>query len=59
LPSRPPLPLREIERSLTLGDGKVADVVTHEELLANPDGEFRKLVDMQTEINQLTATTGG
>jgi ABC-type multidrug transport system fused ATPase/permease subunit len=37
----------------------VAEVGTHEELLANRDGEFRKLVDMQTEINQLTATAVG
>jgi hypothetical protein len=34
-------------------------VGTHEELQADPNGEFRKLVDMQTEINQLTATAVG
>jgi len=28
-------------------------------LLSNEDGEFRKLVDMQTEINQLTAQAVG
>jgi ATP-binding cassette subfamily B protein len=51
--------LREADRLLVLKEGKVAEVGTHEELLANPDGEFRKLVDMQTEINQLTATAVG
>ncbi|HEY3269419.1 MAG TPA: ABC transporter transmembrane domain-containing protein [Armatimonadota bacterium] len=52
--------LREADRLLVLKEGKVAEIGTHEELLANPDGEFRKLVDMQNEINQLvTATVGG
>jgi ATP-binding cassette subfamily B protein len=50
--------LREADRLLVLKDGKVAEVGTHEELQADPNGEFRKLVDMQTEINQLTATEG-
>jgi len=31
---------------LVLKEGKVAEVGTHAELLANPDGEFRKLVDL-------------
>jgi ATP-binding cassette subfamily B protein len=51
--------LREADRLLVLKDGKVAEVGTHEELLADPNGEFRKLVDMQNEINQLTATAVG
>ena len=42
-----------------LKDGKVAEVGTHEELLADPNSEFRKLVDMRNEINQLTAAAVG
>ena len=51
--------LREADRLLVLKDGKVAEIGTHEELLSNPDGEFRKLVEMQTEINQLSAQVVG
>ena len=37
----------------------MAEIGTHEELLSNPDGEFRKLVEMQTEINQPAAHAVG
>jgi ATP-binding cassette subfamily B protein len=33
--------------------GKIAEVGTHDELLAKEDGIFRKLVDMQKEVNEL------
>jgi ABC-type multidrug transport system fused ATPase/permease subunit len=46
-------------RLLDLKEGRVAEVGTHAELLLNPDGEFRKLVDMQNEINQLTTQAVG
>ncbi|HEY3413968.1 MAG TPA: ABC transporter transmembrane domain-containing protein [Armatimonadota bacterium] len=51
--------LREADRLLVLKEGKVAEVGTHAELLLKPDGEFRKLVEMQTEINQLTTLAVG
>jgi ATP-binding cassette subfamily B protein len=51
--------LREADRLLVLKEGKVAEMGTHAELLLNPDGEFRKLVEMQTEINQLTTVAVG
>lgn len=51
--------LREADRLLVLRDGEVAESGTHAELLSRPDGEFRKLVDMQNEINQLTAQAVG
>ena len=33
--------------------GKIAEVGTHDELLAKENGIFRKLVDMQKEVNEL------
>ena len=51
--------LREADRLLVLKDGKVAEVGTHAELLLKPEGEFRKLVEMQNEINQLTIQAVG
>ena len=40
-------------RLLVLKDGTVAEVGPHAELLLKPDGEFRKRVEMQNEINRL------
>lgn len=51
--------LREADRLLVLKEGKVAEIGTHAELLAKEDGEFRKLVEMQTEINQISSQVVG
>ncbi|HVT12294.1 MAG TPA: ABC transporter ATP-binding protein, partial [Fimbriimonadaceae bacterium] len=46
--------LREANRLVVIEDGKVVEMGTHDELMANPDGVFRKLVEMQTQINKLS-----
>ncbi|MDX1933311.1 MAG: ATP-binding cassette domain-containing protein [Capsulimonadales bacterium] len=47
--------LRNADRLVVMDKGKIAEMGTHEELMAKEDGTFRKLVDMQTEINKLRA----
>ena len=50
--------LRNADRLLVMDRGKLSEMGTHEELMAKEDGVFRKLVDMQTEINKLQSETG-
>ena len=45
--------LRNADRLVVIDDGTVAEVGTHEELLAKEDGIYKKLVDMQLEVNKL------
>jgi ATP-binding cassette subfamily B protein len=45
--------LRNADRLVVIQDGKIAEIGTHDELLALDDGIYKKLVDMQTEVNKL------
>lgn len=47
--------LRHADRLLVIEDGGVVEMGTHEELLANEDGNFSKLVRLQAENNRLRA----
>jgi len=38
---------------VVIDDGKIAEVGTHQELLALEDGIYKKLVAMQQEVNKL------
>ncbi len=46
--------LREANRLVVIEEGKVVEVGTHDELLEKEDGVFRRLVEMQTQINKLS-----
>ena len=45
--------LRNADRLMVIEKGKLVELGTHDELLALPDGVFKKLVDMRKEVNQL------
>jgi ATP-binding cassette subfamily B protein len=49
--------LRNATRLLVLKDGKIAEIGTHEELLAKK-GEFHRLVDLQQDINKIIEVPG-
>jgi len=50
--------LRNSSRLVVLEKGKVVEVGTHEELVQKPDGIYRKLVDIQTELSQIKVVDG-
>jgi ATP-binding cassette subfamily B protein len=49
--------LRNADRLIVMDRGKLVEMGTHSELMEKEDGVFRRLVDMQTEINKLQAET--
>jgi ATP-binding cassette subfamily B protein len=49
--------LRNANRLVVLDKGKVVEVGAHEELLAIPDGVYRRLVEMQQGVNKIRDET--
>ncbi|MBC8102492.1 MAG: ABC transporter ATP-binding protein [Cytophagales bacterium] len=49
--------LRNADRLVVMDKGKIAEMGTHEELMEKENGTFRRLVEMQTEINKLRSDT--
>jgi ATP-binding cassette subfamily B protein len=47
--------LRNADRLLVIEDGRIIEQGSHEELLANEEGHFARLVKLQTDINRLRA----
>ena len=47
--------LRNASRLMVMERGKLVELGTHDELLAMPEGVFKKLVDMQQQVNDLHA----
>ena len=47
--------LRHADRLVVEERGRIAEVGTHDELMTKENGIFRRLVEMQTEINRLRA----
>jgi ATP-binding cassette subfamily B protein len=50
--------LRNADRLIVLENGRIVEIGTHEELLAKPDGVFRRLVDIQAELSRVVAVGG-
>jgi len=50
--------LRRAERLMVLDEGKMAELGTHDELMEKPDGVYKKLVNLQTELSRIKAVDG-
>jgi ATP-binding cassette subfamily B protein len=47
--------LRNANKLIVLDKGEIAEVGTHDELMEKEDGIYRKLVKIQTDLNQSVA----
>lgn len=45
--------LRKANRIFVVKDGEISEIGTHQELIKKPDGEYKKLQDMQNEMYKL------
>ena len=45
--------LRNASRLMVMEKGKLVELGTHDELMDKPEGVFRRLVNMQQEVNKL------
>jgi len=50
--------LRHADRLVVLENGRLAEIGTHEELMAKEDGLFRRLCDIQNELSRIIAVGG-
>ncbi|NUQ01134.1 MAG: ABC transporter ATP-binding protein, partial [Armatimonadetes bacterium] len=50
--------LRNADRLVVIEKGKVVEVGTHDELMNTTNGKFRRLVEMQTDLNRITYIGG-
>ncbi|HEY3284457.1 MAG TPA: ATP-binding cassette domain-containing protein, partial [Armatimonadota bacterium] len=50
--------LKNANRLVVLEKGQVVEVGTHEELMAKEEGVFRRLTDLQSELNRIVALGG-
>jgi ATP-binding cassette, subfamily B, bacterial len=50
--------LKNADRLIVLEKGRVAEIGTHEELMAKEDGVFRRLCEMQSEMSRIVAVGG-
>ena len=50
--------LRNADRLIVLEDGRVVEIGSHEELMAKEEGLFRRLCEMQSDLNRIVAVGG-